>query len=70
MERDHENDKKLLFLGWTVIHFWGEDITKRTDECVRVIEECILEQKLESMEDDWEKEASEEDDWEKDGYLE
>ena len=53
-----------------MIHFWGEDITKRTDECVRVIEECILEQKLESMEDDWEKEASEEDDWEKDGYLE
>lgn len=24
MERDMETDKKLLFLGWTVLHFWGE----------------------------------------------
>ena len=23
MKRDHENDQKLQFLGWTVIHFWG-----------------------------------------------
>ncbi len=30
--RDWETDKKLLFMGWTVIHFWGEDILKRTDE--------------------------------------
>ena len=36
-----ETDKKLLFLGWTVIHFWGQDITKRTDECIKVIEEVI-----------------------------
>ena len=41
-QRDDENDKKLLFLGWTVIHFWGKDILKRTDECVRVIEETIF----------------------------
>ena len=24
--RDFETDKKLLFLGYTVIHFWGQDI--------------------------------------------
>lgn len=24
MERDMETDKKLLFLGWTVLHFWGK----------------------------------------------
>ena len=42
MKRDLENDKKLLFLGWTVIHFWGQDILKKTDECVRVIEEAIF----------------------------
>ncbi len=43
--RDCENDKKLLFLGWTAIHFWGEDIKKHTDECIKVIEETIFEQK-------------------------
>ena len=42
-ERDDDIDKRLLFLGWTVIHFWGKDILKRTDECVRVIEETIFE---------------------------
>ena len=39
--RDWETDKKLLYLGWTVIHFWGQDILKKTDECIRVIEETI-----------------------------
>ena len=43
MERDDEIDKRLLFEGWTVIRFWGKDIKKRTDECVRVIEEVIFE---------------------------
>ena len=32
--RDYENDKKLLFLGYTVLHFWGQDISKHTDECL------------------------------------
>jgi DNA mismatch endonuclease (patch repair protein) len=45
--RDEENDKRLLFLGWTVIHFWGKDILKNTDECVRVIEETIFDQEME-----------------------
>lgn len=39
--RDIENDKKLLFLGWNVIHFWGKEILSDTDECVKVIEEAI-----------------------------
>lgn len=43
MERDDEIDKRLLFEGWTVIRFWGRDIKKRTDECVKVIEEAIFE---------------------------
>lgn len=42
MKRDDENDKKLLFLGWTVIHFWGNDILKNTDQCVKVVEEAIF----------------------------
>lgn len=47
MERDQNNDKKLLFLGWTVIHFWGKDILRNTEECIRVIEETIFDQKME-----------------------
>lgn len=46
MERDSEADKKLLFLGWTVIHFWGTDILKKTEECVRAIEEVIFDIQL------------------------
>ncbi len=44
--RDWENDKKLLFLGYTVIHFWGQDIIKHTEECIQAIEESILENKF------------------------
>lgn len=40
-ERDNEINKRLLFEGWTVIRFWGDDIRKKTDECVKVIEEAI-----------------------------
>lgn len=46
MNRDREIDKRLLFLGWTVIHFWGNDILKNTDECVMVIEEAIFDSML------------------------
>ena len=46
-ERDDEINKKLLFLGWTVIRFWGRDIMKKTDECVKVIEETIWDIMLE-----------------------
>ena len=50
MERDDEVDKKLLFMGWTVIHFWGKDILKNTDECIKVIEETIFEDRLQDVE--------------------
>ena len=42
IERDEEIDKKLNAMGWTVLRFWGEDIKKRPDECIRVIEETIF----------------------------
>lgn len=45
-ERDDEVNKQLLYRGWTVIRFWGDEIKKHTDECVKVIEDTILEQKL------------------------
>lgn len=42
IERDDEINKKLDFEGWTVIRFWGEDIKKHADECVKVVEETIF----------------------------
>lgn len=41
-ERDDEVNKKLLFLGWTVIRFWGKDIMKNVDDCIRVIDEAVF----------------------------
>ena len=46
-ERDDEINKRLSFEGWTVIRFWGNDIKKHTDDCIRVIEEAIFDQMFE-----------------------
>ena len=45
-ERDDEINKQLLLAGWTVIRFWGKDIKRKTEECVKVIEETIFEMKV------------------------
>ncbi len=42
-KHDEEVDKELLYEGWTVIRFWGEDIKRHIDECIKVIEEHIFE---------------------------
>ena len=42
-ERDDVVNKKLLYAGWTVIRFWGNDIKKHMDDCIRVIEETVFE---------------------------
>lgn len=47
MARDREVEKKLQYLGWKVIRFWGKDIKKDPTECVRVIEEAIFDESLE-----------------------
>lgn len=47
-QRDEEVNKQLQYLGWTVIRFWGKDIMKRTDECIRVIEETIFDMMLDA----------------------
>jgi len=45
-ERDGIVNKELLFLGWTVIRFWGKDVIKKTDDCIKVIEETIFSQEV------------------------
>ena len=42
IERDETIEKELHFMGWTVIRFWGKDINKNVDECIKVIEEKIF----------------------------
>ena len=42
-KRDEEINKKLIFMGWTVIRFWGRDIKNDVKSCIKVIEEIIFE---------------------------
>ena len=50
MARDNEVDQQLNDLGWTVIRFWGNEIKKHPDFCLKAVEECIMEKKVESYE--------------------
>lgn len=51
IERDREKDKQLKQLGWTVLHFWGKDILKDVDGCVKAVEEAIFEKKIGEVEE-------------------
>lgn len=46
MRRDDRINKELMFMGWTVIRFWGNDIMKNTNECIKVIDEAVFAIKL------------------------
>ena len=46
IERDIEKDQVLKFAGWTVIHFWGNEILNDTEGCIKIVEETILELKV------------------------
>lgn len=50
MERDRETEQALRFREWTVLRFWGDDIRKHTDDCVRAVEEAIFDQKIDVRE--------------------
>lgn len=54
---DEEINKKLWLMGWTVIRFWGEEIKKNTDECIKTIEEAIFEKQLDLKDDYWEEDT-------------
>jgi len=38
IERDDKVNQMLLDAGWTVLRFWGKDIKKDTDQCVKAVE--------------------------------
>lgn len=45
MKHDLDINAELKGLGWKVIRFWGKDIKKDLDGCIRTVEDAILEQK-------------------------
>lgn len=51
IDRDAEVEKQLFQMGWTVLRFWGKDIKKNLDGCVKEIEDTIYEKQMEDMED-------------------
>lgn len=46
MERDEEVNRTLYGSGWLVLRFWGTDIKKHLDECLRVIDETVFDVKM------------------------
>lgn len=46
MEWDNEVNRTLYGEGWTVLRFWGHDIKKNLDECLKVIDEAVFDAKL------------------------
>jgi DNA mismatch endonuclease (patch repair protein) len=39
--RDNANDKILENMGWVVLHFWGNEINKKLDDCIKEVKEII-----------------------------
>ena len=37
-------------MGWTVIRFWGKEIRKDTDKCLKAIEEAVFDLKMQEGE--------------------
>ena len=51
MARDRENDFKLIAMDWVPMHFWGQEIKNRTDECVEAVEDLIFELQIMQFDD-------------------
>lgn len=41
IQRDIEVNKKLNADGWTVLRFWGKEITKNVQACADIIEKAV-----------------------------
>lgn len=46
IEHDREVDAELEGMGWTVLRFWGNDIKKHTEDCVKAVAEAVFQAKL------------------------
>jgi DNA mismatch endonuclease (patch repair protein) len=52
LERDNQVDKELKAMGWSVIRFWGKDITNNLEECIRTVKETIFDKRMDSFEEE------------------
>lgn len=52
MCRDHEANRQLNILGWTVIRFWGNEIRKNLAGCVDEIKDAIFQIQLDAYDDE------------------
>ena len=43
MARDDEANKALTDIGWTVVRFWGTEINKNLEGCIKTVESVIAE---------------------------
>ena len=51
IERDERINRELTDMGWRVLRFWGKEILKDTDGCIKVVEEAIIESIIEGNEE-------------------
>ncbi len=49
IERDKDVNKNLYAQGWKVLRFWGKDITKNLDKCIKRIQMTINETKRKNI---------------------
>lgn len=52
MARDNDVDKQLYAMGWTVLHFWGEDIKKCSAACVDEVRDAIFQAQMAAYDTD------------------
>ncbi len=50
--RDNRNDQLLAQLGWVVIHFWDDDVTKNLSLCVDTVLDAIFQTKMDGTEEE------------------
>lgn len=46
IERDRQVDQILLNMDWIVLHFWDDEINKKTEDCVLTVKENIRLRKI------------------------
>lgn len=49
IQRDMKVNRELRTMGWIVIRFWGTEIIKNPDACVRTVQEAITDRKTETI---------------------
>lgn len=46
INRDEDINRRLKAMGWVVLRFWGKDIKKNTESCVKAIEEAVFDVRM------------------------